>query len=147
MAFENIGKALGILRRDRGLSQKEFCVNCGIGRAQLSRYEAGMELMKLTTLERILAELAITPEEFFRFLASLGDSPATATRGGESASTRASWEMPLKGSTPASTDCVTGSLTWLDRWCPLPAWRGRSTKPVPRQETMSPRRSVRIGEC
>ena len=81
MAFENIGKALAILRRDRGLSQKEFCANSGIGRAQLSRYEAGKELMKLATLERILAELAITPEEFFRFLASLGDSPAAAARG------------------------------------------------------------------
>ncbi|HXO43209.1 MAG TPA: hypothetical protein VN999_17295 [Thermoanaerobaculia bacterium] len=36
--------------------------------------------MKLATLEGILAELAITPEEFFRFMASLGDSPAPATR-------------------------------------------------------------------
>jgi transcriptional regulator with XRE-family HTH domain len=81
MAFENIGKALGILRRDRGLSQKEFCANCGIGRAQLSRYEAGRELMKLSTLEKILAELAITPEDFFRFAASLGDFPAPAARG------------------------------------------------------------------
>jgi transcriptional regulator with XRE-family HTH domain len=81
MAFENIGKALGILRRERGLSQKEFCAHSGIGRAQLSRYEAGKELMKLATLEKILAGLAITPEEFFRFLASLGDSPAAATRG------------------------------------------------------------------
>jgi len=80
VAFENIGKALGILRRERGLSQKEFCAQCGIGRAQLSRYEAGKELMKLATLEKILAELAITPEEFFRFVASLGDSPAAATR-------------------------------------------------------------------
>src|ERR1700687_552953 len=81
MAFGNMGKALGILRRDRGLSQKEFCANSGLGRAQLSRYEAGKEVMKLSTLEKILAELAITPEEFFRFVASLGDSPAAVARG------------------------------------------------------------------
>jgi transcriptional regulator with XRE-family HTH domain len=80
MAFENLGKALGLLRRHRGLSQKEFCANTGVGRAQLSRYEAGKELMRLSTLEKILAELEITPEEFFRFMASLGDSPLATTR-------------------------------------------------------------------
>ncbi|HEY6321896.1 MAG TPA: helix-turn-helix transcriptional regulator [Thermoanaerobaculia bacterium] len=80
MAFENMGKALGILRRDRSLSRKQLCAHCRIGAGQLSRYEAGKELMKLSTLERILAELAITPEEFFRFLASLGDSPAAPMR-------------------------------------------------------------------
>src|SRR5437588_5556820 len=83
MAFENIGKALATLRRDRGLSQQEFCAQCGIGRAQFSRYETGRELMKLATLERILANLAITPEEFFRFLASFGDSPAARMRAQE----------------------------------------------------------------
>ncbi|HVR08293.1 MAG TPA: helix-turn-helix transcriptional regulator [Thermoanaerobaculia bacterium] len=75
MSFQNIGKALAILRRKHGLSQAELAQSCGIGRAQLSRYEAGKELMKLPTLERMLSQLTVEPEEFFRFVRTLDASP------------------------------------------------------------------------
>jgi transcriptional regulator with XRE-family HTH domain len=74
MAFTNVGKALAILRQKKGLSQSELADSCGFGRAQISRYEAGKELMKLKTLERILSQLSVEPEDFFRFVRSL-DAP------------------------------------------------------------------------
>lgn len=80
MSFENLGKALALLRRKQGLSQADFADRCGIGRAQLSRYEAGKELMKLPTLERMLNQLTVEPEEFFRFVRSLDPSPLPRAR-------------------------------------------------------------------
>jgi transcriptional regulator with XRE-family HTH domain len=74
MAFKNIGKALAILRQQRGLSQAQLADRCGIGRPQVSRYEAGKELMKLDTLEKILSTLAVEPDDFFRFLRSFDES-------------------------------------------------------------------------
>lgn len=74
MAFQNIGTALALLRQQQGLSQAELADSCEIGRAQLSRYEAGKELMKLPTLDRLLSRLSIEPEDFFRFARSLSAS-------------------------------------------------------------------------
>ena len=74
MSFSNIGKAVAILRQRKGLSQAELAESCGFGRAQISRYEAGKELMKLNTLERILSQLKVEPEDFFRFLRFLDTS-------------------------------------------------------------------------
>jgi transcriptional regulator with XRE-family HTH domain len=84
MSFQNIGKALATIRRKQGLSQTEFAQGCGIGRGQLSRYEAGRELMKLQTLERMLSQLAVEPEEFFRFVRTLDASPPPPLRRGPS---------------------------------------------------------------
>jgi transcriptional regulator with XRE-family HTH domain len=80
MSFENLGKALALLRRKQGLSQADFADRCGMGRAQLSRYEAGKELMKLPTLERMLNQLTVEPEEFFRVARSLDPSPLPSAR-------------------------------------------------------------------
>jgi transcriptional regulator with XRE-family HTH domain len=80
MAFRNIGKALAILRQHRELSQAQLADRCGIGRPQISRYEAGKELMKLETLEKILGTLAVEPDDFFRFLRSLDESSGARER-------------------------------------------------------------------
>ena len=74
MTFRNIGKALAILRRQKGLTQAQLAARCGMGRPQVSRYESGRELMKLETLEKILDTLRVEAEDFFRFLSSLDDS-------------------------------------------------------------------------
>lgn len=74
MTFRNIGKALAILRQKKGLSQAEFAEICEIGRSQVSRYEAGRELMKLETLEKILTRLTVEPDDFFRFLRTLDEA-------------------------------------------------------------------------
>ncbi|HEV3459638.1 MAG TPA: helix-turn-helix transcriptional regulator [Thermoanaerobaculia bacterium] len=74
MPFRDIGKALAILRQQKGLSQAELAFRTGMGRPQVSRYESGRELMKLETLEKILATLSVEPEDFFRFLRSFDPS-------------------------------------------------------------------------
>jgi transcriptional regulator with XRE-family HTH domain len=80
MAFRHIGKALAILRQQRGISQVELADSCGIGRSQVSRYESGKELMKLDTLEKILAELQVAPYDFFLLVASLDTGSAPPAR-------------------------------------------------------------------
>ncbi|HXO43210.1 MAG TPA: helix-turn-helix transcriptional regulator [Thermoanaerobaculia bacterium] len=74
MAFKDIGKALALLRQQRGLTQAQLADRCGMGRPQVSRYESGKELMKLETLEKILRTLTVEPDDFFRYLRSLDGS-------------------------------------------------------------------------
>jgi transcriptional regulator with XRE-family HTH domain len=71
MPFGQIGPALAMWRGSRGLTQIQLATACGIGRAQLSRYEAGKEMPKLPSLEKILVELDVAPEHFFRSLVQL----------------------------------------------------------------------------
>jgi len=73
MAFRDIGKALAILRQQKGLTQAQLADRCGMSRPQVSRYESRRELMKLETLEKILAALRVEPDDFFRFLSSLDE--------------------------------------------------------------------------
>ncbi|HEY6321895.1 MAG TPA: helix-turn-helix transcriptional regulator [Thermoanaerobaculia bacterium] len=74
MGFRDIGKALALVRQQRGLTQARLAARCGMSRPQVSRYESGKELMKLETLEKILRTLTVEPDEFFHFLRSLDDS-------------------------------------------------------------------------
>jgi transcriptional regulator with XRE-family HTH domain len=74
MGFRDIGKALVLLRQQRGFTQAKLADRCGMSRPQVSRYESGKELMKLETLEKILRTLTVEPDDFFRFLRSLDDS-------------------------------------------------------------------------
>jgi transcriptional regulator with XRE-family HTH domain len=72
--LRNIGKALAMTRQQSGMSQYQLAVRCRIGRSQISKYEAGREIMKLDTLEKLLTALNIEPEHFFRFVRSLDET-------------------------------------------------------------------------
>lgn len=72
--FANIGLALRIIRQARGLSQARLADISKTGRSQLARYEAGKDLMKLDTLEKLLESLHVEPEQLFRFLRFLDES-------------------------------------------------------------------------
>src|ERR1700681_3294113 len=61
-------------RQQSGMSQYQLAVRCKMGRSQISKYEAGREVMKLDTLEKLLSALDIEPERFFRFVRSLDES-------------------------------------------------------------------------
>src|ERR1700681_4873145 len=61
-------------RQQSGMSQYQLAVRCKMGRSQISKYEAGREVMKLDTLEKLLSALNIEPEQFFRFVRSLDES-------------------------------------------------------------------------
>ncbi len=56
------------------MSQVELAARCRLGRAQVCKYEAGKELMKLGTLAKILDALAIESSQFFVLAASLETS-------------------------------------------------------------------------
>jgi transcriptional regulator with XRE-family HTH domain len=75
--LRNIGKALAMIRRQRGLSQYALASRCKMGRSQISKYEAGREIMKLDTLDRLLSALHLDPEKFFGFMRSLDESVGT----------------------------------------------------------------------
>ena len=50
--LKNVGKALAMVRQQRGLSQYQLAARCKMGRSQISKYESGREMMKLDTLDR-----------------------------------------------------------------------------------------------
>jgi len=82
--FENLGRALLVLRVVRGLSQKELARQAGIRPNQISRYETGQVLPQLTQLDRLLKALRIGVVDFFLFFAQVNqlvaalDLPSTA---------------------------------------------------------------------
>lgn len=79
--FEQLGLALRVLRERKGLSQAEAARAAGIGKGQLSKYEQGKELPKLSSLARLLDGLQSTPLTLFytmHFLASPAELPAVA---------------------------------------------------------------------
>jgi transcriptional regulator with XRE-family HTH domain len=63
--FDNLGRALYLIRDLRGKSQAAVAQEAGIGKSQLSRYEKGKELPKLESLRKILEVLKIGPFELF----------------------------------------------------------------------------------
>jgi len=71
--FENLGKALGLLRELRGLSQAKTAKAAGIGKSQLSKYENSKELPKLDSLEKLLKVLGVGYFEFFYTLRFVDD--------------------------------------------------------------------------
>lgn len=63
--FDNLGRALYLVRDLRGLSQAEVARRAGIGKSQLSKYEGGKELPKMESLRKVLKVLEIGPFEIF----------------------------------------------------------------------------------
>lgn len=63
--FENLGRALYLIRDLRGKSQSAVAHEAGVGKSQLSRYERGKELPKLESLRKILEALNVGPFELF----------------------------------------------------------------------------------
>ncbi|HBL29247.1 MAG TPA: hypothetical protein DD490_20645 [Acidobacteria bacterium] len=68
--FAKLGKALRELRESAGLSQAKLAHKAGVGKSQLSKYEAGRELPRLETLARVLRALDLEPLPLF-YLAHL----------------------------------------------------------------------------
>lgn len=63
--FDNLGRALYLIRDLRGKSQAAVAREAGIGKSQLSKYEGGKELPKLESLRKVLRVLDIGPFELF----------------------------------------------------------------------------------
>lgn len=74
--FTNLGKALALLRGLRGKSQAQVAAAAGIGKSQVSKYENGVELPKLDSLEKVLRALEVGHFELFYTLHLIDGSAA-----------------------------------------------------------------------
>jgi transcriptional regulator with XRE-family HTH domain len=63
--FQNLGKALALVRELRGKTQAQVARAAGVGKSQLSKYENGKELPKLDSLEKLLDALGVSAFDFF----------------------------------------------------------------------------------
>src|ERR1700709_141250 len=65
LMFQNLGKALALVRELRGKTQAQVARAAGVGKSQLSKYENGKELPKLDSLEKLLDALGVSAFDFF----------------------------------------------------------------------------------
>lgn len=63
--FDNLGRALSLIRDLRGKSQAQVAREARVGKSQLSKYESGKELPKLDSLKKVLKALEVGPFEIF----------------------------------------------------------------------------------
>jgi transcriptional regulator with XRE-family HTH domain len=80
--FRRFGLCLRIFREISGHSGTSIARSAGIGKSRLSKYELGRELPKLSSFEKILTALELSPLTFFYALAAL-ERGFTKRGGGE----------------------------------------------------------------
>jgi transcriptional regulator with XRE-family HTH domain len=73
-----LGPTLALLRRRRHLTRAEVARRAGIGKSQLSKYEAGKELPKLATLARISRVLGVDLAELWYTVRLMEELPPGA---------------------------------------------------------------------
>jgi DNA-binding transcriptional regulator YiaG len=61
-----IGGRVRVKLTSRGMSQQEFCMLLGIGRSDLTAFEAGAKRINANLLFRIAKSLDVRPDYFFR---------------------------------------------------------------------------------
>ena len=62
---EKLGKAIVLLRKEKGLSQESFAYDAGIDRRYMSDIENGKRNISLDILERISQKLGLKISELF----------------------------------------------------------------------------------
>lgn len=72
---EVVGRRLRELRTLKGLSQEEMAELAGVNAKYYSEVERGKRNMTIRVMEKIVTNLGITLEEFFRFPPNLRLSP------------------------------------------------------------------------
>lgn len=60
-----VGERITFLRKKKELSQQQFSYEADMERTYLSHIEKGRKNISLSTLEKILAALEISPKDFF----------------------------------------------------------------------------------
>jgi transcriptional regulator with XRE-family HTH domain len=63
---EIIGERIAFLRKAKKISQQQFAYDANLERTYLTHIEKGRKNISLSTLEKIINALEITPEEFFK---------------------------------------------------------------------------------
>jgi transcriptional regulator with XRE-family HTH domain len=62
---ELVGARIAHLRKEKKISQQKFSYEANIERTYLTHIEKGRKNISLSTLEKIMIALEITPEKFF----------------------------------------------------------------------------------
>lgn len=62
---EKVGIRITELRKESNLSQQKLAYEANIERTHLTHIEKGRKNISLTTLEKIISALNVTPSEFF----------------------------------------------------------------------------------
>ena len=73
--LEDLGPALALLRDRKDLTQAEVARRAGLGKSQLSKYEAGKEVPTLPSLVRLLRVLGVGLAEFWYTVHVLKELP------------------------------------------------------------------------
>ena len=97
-AAERLGKRVGLLRKQRGLSQREFGRRLGVSQQQAAKLESGRGGYSLATLEKIARGLGLEVAIAFR--------PGPGDRGTE----------PIDRN---ETDEIAANIRWFSRLSPL----------------------------
>lgn len=63
-----IGQQIQVLRKDKGLTGREFGALLDLSQQQISRYERGCNYICAGTLLLMLSYLGVSPESFFHYL-------------------------------------------------------------------------------
>jgi transcriptional regulator with XRE-family HTH domain len=63
---EIVGERIAHLRKEKKISQQKFSYEANIERTYLTHIEKGRKNISLSTLEKIMIALEITPEAFFK---------------------------------------------------------------------------------
>jgi transcriptional regulator with XRE-family HTH domain len=61
-----LGAAIKATRKSLGYSQEGFALRCGLDRSHFGKIERGQANMTLTVLEKIAAELQLSPSELLK---------------------------------------------------------------------------------
>ena len=62
---ELVGARIAHLRKEKKISQQKFSYEANIERTSLTHIEKGRKNISLSTLEKIIIALEVTPEQFF----------------------------------------------------------------------------------
>lgn len=76
--LEKIGVAIKTLRNNRGLSQEQFCTQCGIDQHYLSNIENGQRNLSIDIVERIASCFEMSLSLFFDKVESIDDSSTSS---------------------------------------------------------------------
>ena len=115
--LQRIGKVTKNMRVARGLSQEQFCAQCGIDQHYISNIENGQHNISIDVVERISGFFGLSLSQFFAVVETLRETPAGYGRVRE--------DEPRQKSGPVSAEAMESSYT---RWMKQQGLSDRTVK-------------------
>ena len=86
--LEKIGLITKRLRVSRGLSQEQFCIQCGIDQHYISNIENGQRNLSIVFIEKIASFFSLSLSQFFAEVENVKDNQAPTTSSQSNHSTK-----------------------------------------------------------